>query len=136
MKKELEENLCRLFPKLFRQKGLPRTESPMHYGVTVGDGWYPILYTLCYLITGVVEAKKLDGIEFEQIKEKFGSLRAYLTPAAYQHPEIQAYVAFAEVLSGHVCEDCGKLGSLDTLHMWKRTLCEDCKKNRYKVEGP
>jgi len=59
-----------------------------------------------------------------QIKEKFGTLRVYMT---YETNEIERFISEAENLSSKTCEECGSIGVLrnDT---WIRTLCDKCVK--------
>lgn len=55
-----------------------------------------------------------------QVKEKFGTLRFY---ADQVDERAQAYIDFAEHMSGRVCEVCGAPGKLGGKG-WIRTLCE------------
>jgi len=76
MKPELENKLYKDFPKLFRQKDLPITESAMGWGIDTPDEWFSVIYKACNLIQGYCDSIK-EQIEFTQIKEKFGLLRMY-----------------------------------------------------------
>ena len=66
----------------------------------------------------------------EQIKEKFGELRIYLS----MHRQIDDYVwgviDFAEEMSRVTCEVCGAPGETIT-KSWHKTLCEQHAKERY-----
>ena len=56
-----------------------------------------------------------------QIKEKFGTLRFYVDNAnEYQ----RSVIHFVEMMSGSVCEVCGKPGK-QTNTDWTRTLCKE-----------
>lgn len=55
-----------------------------------------------------------------QVKEKFGTLRFYLTRTT---PEQDRYVEFAEAMSAKVCEHCGAPGKRRD-GGWVRTLCD------------
>lgn len=56
-----------------------------------------------------------------QIKEKFGGLRFYVDRASDEHYN---YIHFAESMSYHTCELCGKLGKLYT-DGWHTVLCDE-----------
>ena len=47
MRQELDEKLCKDFPKLFVNRYKPMTETCMCWGFECGDGWYNILRNLC-----------------------------------------------------------------------------------------
>jgi len=76
MRQELEQKLYNDFPKLFRQKDLPITESAMGWGIDTPNEWFDVIYKACNLIQGHCDSIE-DQIEFTQIKEKFGLLRMY-----------------------------------------------------------
>ena len=59
--------------------------------------------------------------EAEQVKEKFGTLRFYMTGAS---SAASHYVEFAEFQSSRVCEECGCPGTLRE-DGWLRTLCDE-----------
>jgi hypothetical protein len=63
---------------------------------------------------------KVNWIEVQQIKEKFGGLRFY-----YQggDDEISGMVRMAEIWAGRSCETCGDLGERRS-GGWMRTLCD------------
>lgn len=94
------------------------------FDFSVGEGWLPIVDTLCELISAqntVLEEK----VKVLQIKEKFRLLRFY---TSNETEEVDRWVEFAERLSGKVCEHCGKEGKLVGAS-WIRTLCENCNEN-------
>jgi hypothetical protein len=47
MKQELQQKLYDKYPKIFRQKDLPMTQTCMCWGIDTNDGWYSLLDTLC-----------------------------------------------------------------------------------------
>jgi hypothetical protein len=77
MKQDLQNKLFEAFPKLFRQKDLPVTESAMGWGIDCPDEWYDAIYKACQLIQNYCNDR--EQIEFTQVKEKFGQLRMYYT---------------------------------------------------------
>jgi hypothetical protein len=90
----------------------------------VGPGWQPLVTLVHQVLT-----EKLPGYGVSQIKEKFGGLRYYWmapegdvdeTKLSYCH----GIVGMAEVLSVHICEECGAPGENKPVGSWYRTLCE------------
>jgi hypothetical protein len=66
MTPELEKKLIEKYPKIFRQKDLPMTETCMCWGLDCGDGWYKIIDALCKCIQS-----KIDGrIHMDEIMRK------------------------------------------------------------------
>ena len=47
MKQEFDELLCKQYPKIFRDRHAPMTETCMCWGFDVGDGWFNIINQLC-----------------------------------------------------------------------------------------
>jgi len=80
----------------------------------VGIGWSGIINFLY--------DNKPDDIKFVQIKEKFGTLRAYVN---WSTPEFDKLIQEAENKSAITCERCGKEGRLRN-GSWLLTLCDDC----------
>ena len=56
-----------------------------------------------------------------QIKEKFGSLRFYMS---HEDDYITGATTMIEYLSNSVCEICGSYGSSKQIGGWVQTLCE------------
>lgn len=88
----------------------------------VGVGWHPIVERLERVLNTVAPDYKV-----EQIKEKFGGLRYYVsfpegTPddAAWA---ANAAIAAAERDCGRTCEVCGQPGRTEPVGSWIRTLC-------------
>ena len=130
MKKELEEKLFEKYPKIFRQKDLPMSETCMCWGIESGDGWYNILDTLCgqiqwHIDKNLKEDEKPEEVQVEatQVKEKFGGLRFYYHGG---NDFINGLVWMAEGLSECTCENCGAPGKQNN-ESWVTTLCESCR---------
>lgn len=90
-----------------------------------GPGWNSLIDPL------EARVEKLGGV-VQQIKEKFGRLRFYFTPAETESiasdaswAALEADVENAERESGKVCEMCGKPGVLMTSGTWLKTLCSE-----------
>lgn len=87
------------------------------------DGWDNIVNTL------VEKLFEIDPtLHIAQIKEKFGGLRAYISPGFEAEESIQeqfeALINEAEEASYTTCDKCGGKGKLTSLRGWSRTLCE------------
>ena len=99
---------------------LDETKSCMAWGIECDDGWYDLLDEMMAKIS----ALHIDGFVFEQIKEKFGTLRVYSSGST---PEIDKIIDEAEARSGKTCEVCGKPGSVRG-RSWLKCVCDACEK--------
>ena len=107
-----------------------------------GDGWYNLLAHLCDQLQFDIDRNDYQQIKFTQIKEKFGTLRAYfnwdymgsteraLTESAQRKMGCQeGAVHFAELLSSSICEVCGSHeGKKYIINYWHYTRCPECAK--------
>ena len=130
MKPELQSKLVEAYPKIFRQKDLPKNQSCMYWGIETGDGWYNILDTLCDQIQHHLEhnlRKDQDpatvNVEATQVKEKYGGLRFYYDGG---DEFIEGLVWMAEAISYRTCEECGSPGTPNNTG-WVTTLCPPCR---------
>lgn len=100
-------------------------------GVAVGEGWWPIIYSLCKNIQTHVDWMNRQKNEFnrgegcvqvtiDQIKEKFGGLRFYYSGGDSM---VDGMVTIAESWAAHTCEECGARGHIRS-GGWIRTLCD------------
>ena len=110
MNPDLTQKLLDKYPKLF--------SNQQFWGFECGDGWYDILDHLC----GALSQYTYDGDEIyvDQIKEKFGRLRFYLSR---EDDVMHGMVTLAEYMSGHTCEICGERGKTRD-GSWFVTLCD------------
>ncbi len=153
MKDELSNKLYTKYPKLFREKDLPASESCMYWGITCGDGWYNIIEEACEKLQKLSDDTN-SQIVFTQIKEKFGLLRIYISIDELKETRIDimtnhgVLVNSLEQPSGGVweaahnitneaeeksiktCEVCGELGSPCSNRGWILTLCETHRKQK------
>jgi hypothetical protein len=117
MKRDQEfETLQQQYPNLFKE--YPRS------GFGVGDGWSDLLHDLYEVLEDHIKRlpEEIRGdVCVAQIKEKFGTLRFYMTQ---ETPYISGAIAVAESISHRVCEDCGASGTLRK-GGWLRTLCDE-----------
>jgi hypothetical protein len=124
MKQELDEYLCKVYPKMMVNRNLPMTETCMCWGFECGDGWFQILNQLMGNIQSHIDWKNRNGevvpqVTLDQVKEKFGTLRFYYTGG---DDVIDGMVRMAESMSGVTCETCGKPGT-STSGGWIKTAC-------------
>jgi hypothetical protein len=97
-------------------------------GVQVLDGWCNLIDKLCT----VIEHRNYNGrsgveaTEFrvEQVKEKFGGLRFYVSGA---DDFINGAIELAEDLSFTICEVCGNPGEANE-EGWIKVRCQECVK--------
>ena len=110
MNPDLTQKLLDKYTKLF--------SNQQFWGFECGDGWYDILDHLC----GAIKEHTYDADEVyvDQVKEKFGKLRFYLSK---EDEVMLGMVTLAEYMSGHICEICGERGELRT-GSWLVTLCD------------
>jgi hypothetical protein len=123
MKRELDEYLCKTYPKMMVNRDKPMTETAMCWGFSCGDGWFPILNQLMGNIQSHIDWKngECPQVTLDQVKEKFGTLRFYYTGG---DDYIRGLVSMAESMSGITCEKCGKPGTR-TGGSWIKTACKE-----------
>ncbi len=81
----------------------------------VGKGW-------SRFINNLYDAKPKDA-RVTQVKEKFATLRFYVSSAPEWYFDL---ISYYEYLSGNYCEYCGKQGKIRTDRSWILTLCDEC----------
>jgi len=114
----------------------------MAWGCEIGNGWYEILSSVCWMISQH-ERNKEDNkkylekndperlasepeyfpVKFDQVKEKYGGLRLYFSGG---DDYVEGLVSMAEAFSYKVCEVCGNKGEPNKSG-WISTLCESCR---------
>jgi hypothetical protein len=107
------------FPKMF---------SEPYGGFAIGEGWWPIIESLCATIQGHInwwntnheKHPIVEQVVVMQIKEKFGGLRFYYEGGDEQ---IRGMVYMAENWAAHTCEVCGN-GGTSRSGGWIKTLCD------------
>ena len=121
-----EEDRYEAFAKRMEEK-YPKMFSQPYGGFAVGEGWWPIIESLCANIQSHTdwwnknrEARPVvEQVVVEQIKEKFGGLRFYYTGGDDQ---ISGMVRMAEAWADRSCEECGAPGTTGGKG-WIKTLC-------------
>lgn len=93
----------------------PELLTDVSCGLSCPQGWVP-------LVRRLMEKLKDKNVHVDQIKEKFGSLRVYLSG-----PDANACFDLtmeASAESDRTCDECGKPGTLRS-GPWIRTLCDE-----------
>jgi hypothetical protein len=123
MKRELDEYLCKTYPKMMVNRSKPMQETAMCWGFECGDGWFPILNHLMGNIQSHINWKsgECSQVTLDQVKEKFGTLRFYYTGG---DDYIRGLVSMAESMSSITCETCGNPGTR-TRGGWIKTACKE-----------
>jgi len=117
MKKDLCDQLYLDYPHLYATK----------ISLDCGDGWFVLIDALSnHLEHHILQLDPglQEQIWAEQIKEKYGSLRYYLS---HSTTVMEAIISFAEDMSAHICEECGHPGRRRN-GGWIKTLCDACHK--------
>jgi hypothetical protein len=110
MSPDLTQKLLDKYPKLF--------SNGQFWGFECGDGWYDILDNLCGAIAEYTYNS--DDLYVDQVKEKFGRLRFYLSK---EDDVMHGMISMAEYMSGQICETCGNRGETRG-GSWMVTLCD------------
>lgn len=138
MDKKLQKKLLKKYPDLL--KSIPgETVTPI---ISCRDGWYSIIDNLLAIIKEYTEQNPeyYGRVNFTQIKEKFGVLRAYYNISPWNSEDIISKIAqqgtadfvnhmirYAVFLSGRTCERCGSVEKVGTTEKgWLQTLCKPC----------
>jgi len=103
-----------------------------------GEGWYDLIrdlslkledlivdnpYTSASELLPTEETGFLPSFYAVQVKEKFGTLRFYMST---ETDEMEDLIEKAEFKSESICEICGKTGVLDTSG-WCEVRCATCR---------
>lgn len=107
------ERLAAKCPKL-----LP---TPPMCGFACPKGWETIVEELFDKLETISPD---TGVVCQQVKEKFGGLRVYLSAG---NEEIFGLIDAATAESHRTCETCGKPGTRINKTGWVRTLCKTCR---------
>jgi hypothetical protein len=131
MKQELDELLCKKYPKMMVNRDKNMQETCMCWGFECGDGWYNILNQLMGNIQHHIDWKNkkeevVPQVTLDQVKEKFGTLRFYYTGG---DDYISGLVSMAESMSGVTCEECSAPAETHGPG-WIRTICDPCEQQR------
>lgn len=139
MRRELDEQLCEKYPKIFRDRNAPMTQTAMCWGFECGDGWYNIINALCFQIQSHIDWRnsqrqlllksnphniripdEVPQVVAVQVKEKFGTLRFYTDGG---NEITDGMIRMAEAMSAVTCETCGAAGEHRGT-TWLYTACD------------
>jgi len=95
------------------------------FGFECGPGWYDLLEKLTQDIVAIIEKKGLEDVYASQVKEKYGTLRFYMSQ---ETDDIADLIEEAEELSEKTCEVCGEPGTLGQKGYWLCVRCENCER--------
>lgn len=107
------DDLIKKYPKIF--------DDDLFYGLEVNEGWHDLLDKLCGDIQFYCDNNDFLQVRAIQVKEKFGALRFYCTPAP---DEVYNMIDEAERKSTTICETCGKSGKRRG-KSWLYTACDE-----------
>ncbi|MFZ2123891.1 MAG: hypothetical protein WA012_08810 [Rhodoferax sp.] len=146
MKPELQSELFRRYPKLFRKPGkrlvdrevisvfdarLQDDNGPFdEHGIECGEGWFNLVDRLSGACESEIERLMAQGVPTEgwpriaQIKEKMGGLRFYVNGPLSDDLRTQI-LKVENIESLHTCERCGSPGKLRD-GRWQHTYCNTC----------
>jgi hypothetical protein len=118
-----EEDRYEAFAKRMEEK-YPKMFAQPYGGFAIGEGWWPIIESLCSNIQHYInwknrESEVVPQVVVAQIKEKFGGLRFYYEGG---DDRIHGMVSMAESWADKSCETCGAPGTSGGKG-WIKTLC-------------
>ena len=144
MKLELQNDLVKAYPKIFKDVGGDPKVTCMADGIQCNDGWYDLLDTLCHTMQRWCDGEntryitETDKYEFvvegdpeyvqvvaSQVKEKLGELRFYVDGG---DATTQGIIQMAENMSSRICELCGSPAKTSRDSGWMHTTCDSCNK--------
>ena len=123
MTEENTKYLWEKYPKIFRDKNAPITESLIPFGFECRDGWYWLIDQLCSSIQNYIDWNDKEQVVATQVKEKFGTLRFYVRGG---DEYTSGMIWLAEAMSRNVCELCGSTKDIGQTSGWIMTSCKEC----------
>lgn len=129
MSPELDQKLVKAFPLLYRDRNASMRTTNMCWGFDCGDGWFDIIWDLSAKLEREIKSWIAvtgfnDHPAASQVKEKYGSLRFYMT---HETERIAKLIEAAEKRSETTCETCGKPGKIRG-EGWLYCACEEHKR--------
>ena len=127
--KEQRKKLTELYPFLI-PRNVFTDEIPENYDYDyirgegeIPFGWRRLFFMYCKKIRPILsEYNLLDNYRFNQLKEKYGTLRIYDNAApAKIHILNSLYSCFAN----YICQRCGQFANFETSG-WVESICENC----------
>lgn len=128
---KLEQYLINKFPKIYKDD-ISDQEPTKEFGFECRDGWFRLILWLSNYIQSYIDQQNKYAVKYPdkylpvkqvkalQVKEKFATLRFYYEGG---NERLDAIIAFAEYISGYVCEKTGKTNDVVvTQQGWHQTL--------------
>lgn len=110
-------------PLLFRSSSSRSPFALFHF--ECGDGWFELLLDLARKLDAEVYSMDAEARPYvEQVKEKYGTLRFYISCGSDKMHEL---IDEAERKSAVTCETCGAPGKVQG-RGWLRCSCEACER--------
>ena len=128
MKPEREAKIVEAYPSYFPDIHGDPAKTCLAWGLAIGNGWADLFEKLC----ADIKATNPEDFKFEQVKEKFGGLRAYYSGGSN---EVGKLVSAAEADSYNVCEECGSRDDVTSEGAWITTLCGKCRSKLHAVKS-
>jgi len=135
MNEELDKKLVTEFPILYRDRYKSIYETCMAWGFTCGGGWFEPIYKLSKKLENLnkkSESPDKPVVIADQVKEKFGGLRFYVSFGENTSEEtikqIDQWICEAETECDNICEVCGE-SPVQRTSGYIQTLCEKHIKN-------
>jgi len=125
--KKHNKELCDEYPYLLPHFNNKSDYDDFDYSYIVVDeipsGWRDLFMQMCEDIKPILEKNNmLDSFYFVQVKEKYGSLRMYVSACP---AEVYAILDKYEYVSQFVCECCGQPATKET-RGWISHYCDNC----------
>jgi hypothetical protein len=106
MRKELDEALCKKYPKIFRDRNGNMRDTAMCWGFECRDGWYNILDKACSLIQGHIDytrAQRARALRYNRalrraVRGDVRPLQMHFTSRKCTEPSIYGIQEAAKVL--------------------------------------
>lgn len=122
MSKEFDLKLKAAFPYLCKNMHGDSRVTCMAWGCDIGEGWQSIIWDLSTELAKVIPEDKKEDIYYDQIKQKMGGLRVYMSE---EPSEVLACIKDAEKRADKTCEKCGDWGKRHGTG-WLSVLCDEC----------
>lgn len=130
MERFKEALLKQRYPKMYKFLHVPKVAPnslllPIQFGLECGVGWFDLIDKASAIIEKEIDAlplKDQDTYYLEQLKEKYGSIRIYMT---YETDIMEKAIEEAEKESLVTCEVCGATGSING-GSWYKVRCLNC----------
>ncbi|MFK8399150.1 antitoxin Xre/MbcA/ParS toxin-binding domain-containing protein [Pseudomonas sp. BGr12] len=112
----LERRFAARYPEMLLNQAGPRSNV---FGFECLDGWADLIEGLLRLLKRYSDVNRQE-IRISQAKEKFGQLRIYSSGG---DEIVDRAIDIVELVSGGICECCGRPGRNSVFEGWMQTRC-------------